>query len=56
MIANQCNILATCGVDIPKGTLPPIEYHNPQNFVSETLEVCSSLPILHCSCCIAGTQ
>lgn len=38
MIANQCNILATCGVNIPKGQLPPIVYHDSQNFVSETIE------------------
>ena len=39
MLADQCNMLAACGVDIPKGTLPPIVYHHPSNFVGETLEV-----------------
>lgn len=33
MLATLCNILTSCDIDIPKGTLPPIVWHNPANFV-----------------------
>jgi hypothetical protein len=33
MLATLCNILTSCDMDIPKGTLPPIIWHSPASFV-----------------------
>jgi len=38
MLVDQCKQLHSCGVEIPQGTLPPVVFHHPANFVGETLE------------------
>jgi hypothetical protein len=40
MLATLCNILASCDMDIPRGTLPPIIWHNPSSFVGALLHIC----------------
>ena len=33
MLATLCNVLVSCNVDIPRGTLPPVVWHSPASFV-----------------------
>lgn len=37
MLATLCNILLSCDIHIPPGSLPPIVWHSPANFVGELL-------------------
>lgn len=39
MLSDLCNMLVACGIDIPRGRLPPVRFHNSANFVAETIEV-----------------
>ena len=47
MLADLANMLVACGLDLPRGTLPPIEYHSSANFVGEQSALCKAGQFLH---------
>ena len=52
MLATLCNVLVSCDVDIPRGTLPPIVWHSPASFVGAILDSLSHAGAHHCfTCC-----